>query len=134
MQARTDRFPGRIRVRFSQLRRQPLYAAQVAASIRGLDGVLSVDANAVTGCLLIVYDVTRADQIGLWPLLQAALSAHGLRESDALRHPQHAPQGSPQPGAAPGAAWSGKVADKVVGAMVEKLVERSALALVAALF
>jgi hypothetical protein len=124
MQVPTDRFPGRLRLRFSQLRRQPLYAAQVAASIRGLDSVLSVEANAVTGGLLIVYDVARADKSGLWPSLKDALDAHGLRESS--------PQRSPQSGAAPRGAWSEKVSDKVVGAMVEKLVERSALALVAA--
>jgi hypothetical protein len=125
MRVPTDRFPGRLRLRFSQLRRQPLYAAQVAAAIRGLDGVLSVDANAVTGGLLIVYDVARADKSGLWPSLQAALATHGLREP--------ARQQSAQAGAAPATVWPEKVVDKVAGAMLEKLLERSALALVAAL-
>jgi hypothetical protein len=100
-----------------------MYAAQVAASIRGLHGVLSVDANAVTGGLLIVYDVAIADKSGLWPSLQAVLSGHGLEES----------QQQPAQDAGPRPAWADGVADKVVGAFVEKLVERSALALVAAL-
>lgn len=129
MQAATNRYPGRLRLRFNQLRRQPLYAAQVAASLRALDGVLSVDANAITGGLLIVYDVVQADRGGLWPALKDTLATHGLRESD----PQQAPQAGAAPGAASGAAWPEKLAEKVVGAMVEKLVERSALALVAAL-
>jgi hypothetical protein len=118
-------FPGRLRLRFSQLKRQPLYAAQVAASIRGLNGVLSVDANAVTGGLLIVYDVALADRSGLWPSLQAILNAQGLYQA--------AQQRSPQPGRSSRSGWTDTVADKVVGTVVEKLLERSAFALVAAL-
>ena len=125
MQVSSNHFPGRLRLRLSKLKRQPLYAAQVASSIRALDGVLSVDANAVTGGVLIVYDIDRADRSGLWPLLEAVLAAHGLREPEQAQVAQTA--------SAPRSAWSDKVADAVVGAVVEKFVGRSALALVAAL-
>lgn len=87
--------------------------------------MLSVDASAVSGGLLILYDVVDADKSGLWSKLQSLLAAHGLREPD-----QHQ---RAQSGALARAAPPGNVADKVVGAVVEKLVERSALALVAAL-
>lgn len=121
----SNSYPGRLRLRFSQLKRQPLFAAQVAAAIRGLDGVLSADANAVTGGLLIVYDVNHADKAGLWPTLRAVLAEHGLNEAERQRT-VHAP--------AARTSTADSVADKLVGTVVDKLVERSALALVAALF
>jgi hypothetical protein len=75
--------------------------------------VLSVDANAVTGGLLIVYDVALADRLGLWPSLQAILNAQGLYQA--------AQQRSPQPGSSSRSGWADTVADKVVGTVVEKL-------------
>jgi hypothetical protein len=117
--------PGRLRLRFPQLKNRPACAAQLTASIARIDGVVSVDANAVTGGLLIFYDIERADSNGLWQALSATLAAHDL--SDQVN--QQLPQAR-----APGrSTMVDKVADKVVGSLVEKLVERSAVALIASL-
>lgn len=123
MQVTFHRFPGRLRLRFTQLKRRPLFAEQVASAIRALDGVLSADASAATGALLIVYDVGRADRSRMWSALEAVLAAHALRERE---HPPCAQ--------ADGTAWFDKVAEVAVGAVVEKLAAGSALALLAALF
>lgn len=121
----THHVPGRLRMRFPQLKRCDARAAQVAASIRQLAGVVNVDANTVTGGMLIFYDVNKAETTGLWQSLSVALAAHGLSG--------HADARAPQLPAAAASTVADKLAEKLVGALVDKLVERSALALVAAL-
>jgi hypothetical protein len=117
--------PGRLRLRFPQLKNRPTYAAQLTASIARIDGVVSVDANVITGGLLIFYDLERADSSGLWHALSATLVAHDLSGQ--------VNQQLPQPRAPGASKMVDKVADKVVGSLVEKLVERSAVALIASL-
>jgi hypothetical protein len=125
MQDYSHHLPGRLRLRFPQLKGRPAHAARITAAIVRIDAVVSADANMVTGGLLIIYDAERADASGLWGALRDVLAIHGLSG------PAERPQA--QPGRSGGAGVVDKVADKVVGALIEKLVERSALALVATL-
>lgn len=116
--------PGRLRLRFPQLKNRPVLAAQLSAAIARIDGVVSADANVVTGGLLLIYDGARAESCGLWPALGACLVAHDLTAQANQQLPQ---------ARASGPTMADKVADKVVGTLVERLVERSAFALVACL-
>jgi hypothetical protein len=121
----THHVPGRLRMRFPQLKYCEARAAQVAASIRQLEGVVTVDANTVTGGMLIFYDVNQAETNGFWHSLSITLAAQGLSG--------HADARAPQLCAAGASTFADKVADRLVGALVDKLVERSALALVSVL-
>jgi hypothetical protein len=125
MQDYSHHLPGRLRLRFTQLKSRPAHAAQLTAALGRIDGVVSIDANVVTGGLLIIYDVARADANGLWEALRDVLATHGL--SGTAERPLT------QANRSAAAAVTERLADKVVGALVEKLVERSALALVATL-
>lgn len=48
--------PGRIRIRMAALRRDPRAAARVRQLIGACRGVLQVEANPITGSLLVRYD------------------------------------------------------------------------------
>jgi hypothetical protein len=48
--------PGRLRVRLPQLKRNPAYAADLRVGLQRRDGILSVECNAITGSLLVIYD------------------------------------------------------------------------------
>lgn len=67
------RLPGRLRLRLSELRNDPESLASIAASLRCLPGIQAVEANAVTGSLLIRYEGPEA------PILQAAARDGSLR-------------------------------------------------------
>jgi hypothetical protein len=48
--------PGRLRLRIPRLKASPWMAAALEHELRRVEGVLRVEANALTGNLLIVYD------------------------------------------------------------------------------
>ncbi len=56
--ALVSRLPGRLRLRDKELRRH-LRAGTLQAEMGGWDGVVSVEANPVTGSILLHYDVAR---------------------------------------------------------------------------
>jgi hypothetical protein len=124
MQGHTHHLPGRLRLRFQQLRRNPSDAARVSEHLSRIDGVLAVDAQPITGGLLIYYDVDKARGPALWNAMRATLGQHGLESA--------APQARAGGAGSSGSAGTG-VAKVVAAVLVEKIVERSALALVAAL-
>lgn len=128
MKLATQQFPGRVRLRLPQLKGAPFLAAQVAASVRQVDGVVTAETSQATGSLLVVYEVDGADELTFWRELQHALAQHGLSPRN------DAPERDARAGT-PGAAGQivENVAGKVVETLVGKLAERGALALVAAL-
>jgi hypothetical protein len=112
--------PGRLRVKCASLKRNDEQVRRICDYLRGVDGVVEAEANALTGSLLIRYD---ADVVGSDTLLNS-LKALGCvhRETDLSRpvtdmtHP-----------------FVQRVADQFVQKTVEALIERSAVALVAAI-
>lgn len=48
--------PGRVRLKSKQLRTVPTLAQKIRGAFRGIPGMQSVEVNAVTGSVLILYD------------------------------------------------------------------------------
>jgi hypothetical protein len=120
--------PGRMRIRCAALKGDAAAAAAARAMLATQPGVESVEANTVTGSVLIRYNTAAdADQ------LVALLREHGYTRA---AHPANAaaPRRQSSPAANPHTADIGRVIAKtVVSFAVEKAVERSVLALAAAL-
>lgn len=125
MTSYTHHIPGRLRTRYPQLKNNPARARTVAAAIRNIDGVLSVETSVVTGSVLIRYDANASKRDALLEALRRTKQQLGLVQDCS----------SPQP--APGQAMQGNLAetlaDKALGMIVEKCIEHSAYALFAAL-
>lgn len=124
MTSLSQQFPGRLRLRFPQLRGAPLAAAEVAAALRQVAGVVAVEASPLTGSLLVSYRIDGQAEARLLPALRQVLARHGLSCNQERSRRQGSGRASPAVDA---------LAAKLTGAVVDKLVERSALALVAAL-
>lgn len=114
---------GRLRLRLPQLKQGGIRAAEVTATVRAIDGVISAEANPVTGSLLIFYDAASVESVGLWEALGAALAAHGYSRIRAAVPPRRDT----------GASRVSPVVDRFVGTLFDKLVEHSAHAVVASL-
>lgn len=67
------RLPGRLRLRLTELRNDPESLASIATRLRGLPGIQAVEANAVTGSLLLRYEGPEA------PILRAAAGEGSFR-------------------------------------------------------
>jgi hypothetical protein len=120
------RYAERLRLRFGELKGEPLAIAELASSLRRLPSVTKVETSVVTGSILLTYDADRHAESTFWPALRATLAQHGLPGCERAAASQGGQGGSATP------AVDG-IAERIIGSVVEKLVERSALALVAAL-
>lgn len=109
--------PGRLRVKSPHLKGDARRADAARTHVGSLEGVLSAEANPLTGSLLISYDVNR---VGAEALL------------DALRHQGHVAGHTPLPGI-PSPGYGQRLSDTVVNKLVETALERSATALIAAI-
>jgi copper chaperone CopZ len=108
---------GRLRLKLPQMRKDPQRAQEIQSAACRISGVISVDANIVTGSLLVRYDKRRVDA----ERIVSSMAEMGLLSAQVrTRAAQPRPEASP-------------LADKVVGVLVEKLIERSAIALMGAL-
>lgn len=67
------RLPGRLRLRLTELRNDPQALAEVAARLQAIPGIQAVEANALTGSLLLRYEGPEA------AILQAVAAGAGLR-------------------------------------------------------
>lgn len=112
--------PGRLRVKTPKLKNNHLQAQRAAEHMKTREGVLSTRANAVTGSLLIHYDVSRVNA----NQLLGTLREHGFLD------PHPAPLAPPRGQAID---LGRKLSNTVVDKLVERVVERSAVALIAAL-
>jgi hypothetical protein len=88
--------------------------------LRGIDGVVQAEANALTGSVLVRYDADVVPGETLLNSLKTLGCVH--RETDVSRPVTDAAHPLVQ-----------RVADQVVQKAVESLIERSAMALVAAI-
>jgi hypothetical protein len=112
--------PGRLRVRTPLLKRNPERARQAEALLQSMYGVSAVEANTVTGSIVVHYE-------------RDAVKPQTLLDTLALRgyyEPQTAQSADGQIHDL--ATRAGDVVGKAVfGFVIEKAVERSALALIA---
>lgn len=120
MMTYTHHISGRLRTRYPQLKNNSARAKEVEAAIRGIDGVVSVEVNTVTGSLLIHYDAGATGRQALLDTLYRTKQGLGLI------------QASPPPARA-AAGRTNTLADKLLSTVVEKCIERSAIALFSAL-
>ena len=114
---------GRLRTRYPQLRNNPRGVRATEAAIRQIKGVLSVEASAVTGSLLIRYDPAGVERETLLAAIQETKLKLGLIQ----------PSQPPVPSSVNHVSRSEKLCDKVLGMLLEKCIERSAIAIFAAL-
>ena len=129
----THFLPGRVRLRFTQLRQTPGRLAMVCADLGGVSGVTSVHSSALTGGVLIRFAPAAGPMARFWDELETVLLAHHL-------HP--APRGwtrvasvpaPPQRARARPALCLWSVSAGVAGPLFARLATRFALALVAAM-
>jgi copper chaperone CopZ len=125
MTSYTHHISGRLRTRYPQLKNNRARAKVVEAAISKIHGVLSVEANTVTGSLLIRYDARAGKRESLLNTIYSTKQQLGLV------------QVSLAPAAAvrnvAGINMADALTDKVLGMIVEKCVERSVYALFAVL-
>lgn len=76
----TSFFDGRMRLRHDGLR-DPARVAMLTQMLPGLPGILSVNANARTGSLLITYDADALDKDAMLALLQQGERLLGMKDS-----------------------------------------------------
>jgi copper chaperone CopZ len=114
--------PGRLRMRVAAVKRNPEAARVARQRLSAVEGVLSAEANAVTGSVTVRYD-------------QARISHHDLL--NVLRRAGYCPESTgSNPSISPESVINGYadlVAEKVATFVVKKALERSAGALIGAL-
>jgi hypothetical protein len=113
---------GRLRMTLPRIRKQPARAQEIQAVISRIAGVASIEANIISGSLLIRYDTNLVDA----GTIMASMKELGLLSSHAAARPIRRTDVSRRPASSP-------VADKVLDMIVEKLIERSAFAVLGAL-
>ncbi len=110
--------PGRLRVKSPHYKRNAQRAHEARVHLGEVDGVLSTEANPLTGSLLITYDVNRVG---------------GERVLDALRRLGHLDAKHVGTGYTANANDPiQRLTDRVVDKLVETAIERSASALIGA--
>lgn len=112
--------PGRLRLRFAALKRNPLRAASVCHCLRGIQGIQSVDASPITGSMLVQFDRKAGTSPQFWARIEAVIEGHRLHPATAGT--DHAQASFPQ-----------ELTQHLTEALVQRLLARSAAALVAAL-
>lgn len=124
MNERKNHRPGHLRLRFTQLKHDARLRDAVTASLRVVQGVISVESSAFSGGILIHFDRATGSTRKFWNDIEAVLLAHHLRHpTRSFDYQTHAPVST----------LGHKVAEGVAATLVNKLIERSAIALVAAL-
>lgn len=116
--------PGRMRVKCASLKRNEAKAGSLREGLLNLEGVTRVEANTITGSLVIHYhrDITDTKQLTSFLDCKGGIHTQSIEGVPAHHNPV---AGMTQVG-----GWLGKA---VFGAVLEKVIERSALALVAAI-
>ncbi len=70
--------PGRLRLRFTQLKQQTRQLNRMAASLSAIGGVLEVETSPITGGFLIHFDAAIGNTPLFWDQVEAVLQAHQL--------------------------------------------------------
>ena len=78
MPATSPPVPGRLRLRFTQLKQQTERLMGLASALREVAGVTGVETSASTGSLLVYYDAVVGKTTQFWDQVEAVLLAHQL--------------------------------------------------------
>lgn len=78
MHTPANALPGRLRLRFTQLKQQTEQLGRMAAAMRAIEGVLMVETSPLTGGFLIHYDAPIGKTPLFWDRIEAVLLAHQL--------------------------------------------------------
>ena len=114
--------PGRLRVKIPTLRNDPLKSRKVVNRLAGVDGVVDVNVNPVTGSVIIRYDCTMIQS----NRLIGCLSDDGLLDSGNSAGANAAAQERVT-------EFREKVGKALLGWAVGKALERSGLSILAGL-
>lgn len=115
--------PGRLRLRFPQLKRDIFRLRAVSADLLAVTGVVKVEESPIIGSILIHYEAATGRSRIFWDAIEAILLAHQLTKD--YPYPK---QVMPPP------AVLGRVmVERLSDTLVDKVIQRSAVALVAAL-
>lgn len=126
MNGQRHHLPGRLRLRFTQLKQDTGRLAMVAAAMRDVDGVQSVEASPFCGGMLINYDAAMGASRTFWNDIEEVLLAHQLQHNP---RPLGRQEGMRDPD---GTGMGRTPAHGADGAVVDKVIERCALAPAAA--
>jgi copper chaperone CopZ len=74
--------PGRARLRVQGLREDAARATEVSALVRALDGVTVVEANPLTGTLLVRFDASQTDVTTIVAALEPPVRTRPLRAAE----------------------------------------------------
>jgi hypothetical protein len=128
MHTPTHHLPGRLRLRFSQLKQQIGQLNHLAEALRAIDGVVAVETSPITGGVLVHYENATGNTPAFWNQIETVLLAKQLYLD-------------PRPLGRRSGSYAGddggvvrKFAEGIGSALVDKLIQRSAVALVAVLF
>jgi copper chaperone CopZ len=111
--------PGRLRVRIAAVKRNRQAADRAKRTLSALPGVVSAEANIVTGSVTLRYDPARISQDDLFDGLRRAGYADAGFGQDASRGPEAVING-----------YADDVAEQIAAFVVKKVIERSAIALI----
>ncbi|MEJ7805637.1 MAG: hypothetical protein WKG03_06915 [Telluria sp.] len=141
--------PGRLRLRFTQLKQQTEQLMRMAEALHAVGGVLTVETSPPIGALLIHYDAVVGKTTAFWDQIEAVLLAHQLLLDPRPlgRHPSpkppHPAKGAASSAGGAAAQHAGKdsapapkprnIASTLAARLADGLVDRCAVALVAAL-
>jgi copper chaperone CopZ len=114
--------PGRLRVRTAAVKRNPEAAALAKQSLSAVAGVLSAEANTVTGSVTLRYDPATISQHDIFDVLRRAGYAQGSLGQRGPAGPESVVNG-----------YADVIAEKIGAFVVKKVLERSAVALIGAL-
>ncbi len=78
MRAPAQSVPGRLRLRFTQLKQQTGQLSRMAAALGAIGGVLEVETSPITGGFLIHFDAMIGNTPLFWDQVEAVLHAHQL--------------------------------------------------------
>jgi hypothetical protein len=97
--------PGRIRLRIAEVKANPALAREIQRQFATFKGVRRVDANPLTGSVLVLYD----------PAMSATIAEMADRLIPGLDVAANGPAGpGPRPAATDDAATTGSVAEKIM--------------------
>ena len=119
---------GRLRIRTEELKRNDRKARAVVAALDGMPGIISAEANVITGSVLVHYEPRLLDAAGI----MAAIKEHLATPIDVAGH-RATPTEEERQQTARIAALQRKVVNAVVWYAVEKAVERAAPLVLSAL-
>lgn len=125
--------PGRLRLRYSQLKRDLPRLMRIIESLRTIPGVVSIEATPRTGGMLIHYQRDQAASPVFWDTIQAVLMSNGiglapwpLDQPDA--HAPCRPLGAQPQGTIP--ALTDTLAERLGNVVIDKMIDASVRSLV----